>query len=291
VFQKLNQLLVTAFIPLLLVGYHNSLIIKFAYVLLILLTVIVPQLNQQHFPSLPSPSSRLTKASFKSGYTTDFRKFTKDDILRIIHTVQDVTTRPPTVIVAEPGVVEQKPNTELEIVRAPPTPDPSSLPDILELSGAASIAAANIPSAPGLAVREWPVEKRSTPPVANAQVFVPKKAQPTAPDPPQSTAVSHPASPPPAASAQSPHAPAASAPAPAPAPAPTPQAPSTPQPAALRKSTEQTAPEKDAQNAVPSSPSLSNSEGLRNPTYADIALGMITTPLATCTQLMHLTLL
>ena len=167
-------------------------------------------------------------------------------------------------------MVEQKPNVDLEISRAPPTPDPSTIPEVLEIQGLSSAAVAAVSAAPGLAVREWPVEKRSTPPVAPAQVFVPKKTQPNESETPQSAAASKPTSPPPAAPVQSPPTPAtASAPAPAS---------STPQPAALRKSAEQNVAEKDSQNVVPSSPSLT-SEGLRNPTYADIALGMPTTPL------------
>lgn len=208
-------------------------------------TVIVPQLNQQHFPSLPSPSGRPNKASFKSGYTADFRRFTKDDILKIINTVQDVNSRPASVIVAEPGVVEAKPNPTLEISKVPTLPEPEAEEEKEEVTPAPV-------AAPGVAVREWPSQKSPPPPA-------PTTATPSSTTTTTTTAASTPAT---TASSTT-----------------TPASPAIKKEALLRKSAEQgdnkNGDNKEATPAVPSSPSIStSSDAIRNPTYADIALGM-----------------
>lgn len=129
----------------------------------------------QHFPSLTSPSNGrvISKSSFKTGYTTDFRRYGKEDILKIVKNVQDINTRPSSIVIVDAGVIESKPNVELEITKSPHTPE---IPTDVEAPQELNLDSVSSPgSAP-----HWPIEKR--PLAAASQQFVPKSAdEPAAP--------------------------------------------------------------------------------------------------------------
>jgi hypothetical protein len=77
--------------------------------------VSVPQMNTQHFP----PLGRQRAGSFKTGYSKDFKKFSRDDILRVIQTVTDIASTEILAAAKECGVLANSPNKTLEIANAP----------------------------------------------------------------------------------------------------------------------------------------------------------------------------
>jgi len=119
--------------------------------------VSVPQMNTQHFP----PLGRQRAGSFKTGYAKDFRKFSRDDILRVIQTVTDIAGTEILPAAKECGVLASTPNKALEIANAPLlTALPLPTEEVAEL------------------VKEWPQRewlgkqppRIDTPPINNIEV-------------------------------------------------------------------------------------------------------------------------
>jgi la-related protein 4 len=111
-----------------------------------------PQMNTQHFP----PLGRQRAGSFKTGYAKDFKKFSRDDVLRILQSVTDITSFEILPAAKECGVLASAPNKTLEI---------ASLPTVV---------AAATPSAPSdtsEATKDWP--QREWPDKQPAKVEIP----------------------------------------------------------------------------------------------------------------------
>jgi len=77
--------------------------------------VNAPQLSPQNFPPLPS-NSRFPQ--LKSGYTQEFKKFSKEEILKIVQGVTELSK--PTGVPEDCGVVLEKPVTDLQLSKESP---------------------------------------------------------------------------------------------------------------------------------------------------------------------------